>query len=80
MVNVGGIDKVHTLIKGFVDDAPGSRLVRLSTEHHRPQTQGRNLEGTAAQVTVIHVVSFRVSIGYGVPYRAPACSEAHGLS
>src|SRR5258708_12329624 len=61
VINVSGIKEVHTLIEPLVDNAPGSRFVRFAAEHHRAQTQGRNLERAAAQISIVH---YLLSAGY----------------
>ncbi|KAF1855195.1 hypothetical protein Lal_00003742 [Lupinus albus] len=54
VVDVRRVDEVDALLEGLVDDAPGGGFVGLAAEHHGAQAQGRDFEGAAPQVAVIH--------------------------
>jgi hypothetical protein len=55
-VDVGGVDEVDAGIERGVDDADAVVVVGIAErpEHHRPETQGADLDAGAAEGAVFH--------------------------
>ena len=81
MIDVGGIEEVDALIEGLVDNPARGGFIRFAAKHHRAQTQGRNLEGAATQIPIVHFISMQVHLLLSrLPYRAALAERArHGV-
>ena len=56
-VAVRGIEEVHPLVQGMMDDADGFPLVRLVPEGHGAQTEAGDLQPAAPDQRVFHIPS-----------------------
>ena len=54
VIDVGGVDEIHTLFARRSDDARGLVVRRLFAEHHGAQAQRRYAEVAVSQSAVIH--------------------------
>src|SRR6202011_5833611 len=70
VIDVGRVEEVQTLIESPVDNTAGGSLICFAAEHHRTQTQGRNLEGAATQISIVH---HHLHAGCACGYEAAAC-------
>jgi hypothetical protein len=53
-IDIGGVDEVDALLARLVDDAEGFRIGRLLPEHHGTERERGNLEGAAAEITIVN--------------------------
>ncbi len=55
VVAVGRVDEVDAKVARLVDDALGGRLVGHAAEQQCAEAQGRNLQGAAPQIAIVHI-------------------------
>jgi hypothetical protein len=58
IIAIRRIDEIDALIARLVDDAGRCGFVGRPAEHHRAEAQGRNLQGTAAEIAIVHDPAF----------------------
>jgi hypothetical protein len=54
IVLIGGVDEVDPGLASVGDDALGGRRIGRAAEHHRAETQGRDLEPALTQAAILH--------------------------
>src|SRR5262249_46304569 len=59
VIHISRIEEVDPRIDRLVHDADRVGGARLAAEHHRPETDGRNVYARGAEITVLHAeISF----------------------